>query len=61
MPRKPITSALLEAMASQLNDVPLSAEKARIQAAALEGLMTMIAGLRRGSADQSSNRWAPIR
>ena len=47
MSRKPITSDLLQAMGSQLNDVPVSAEKAKVQAAALEGPMTVIAELRR--------------
>ena len=47
MSRKPITSDLLQAMGSQLNDVPVSAENAKVQAAALEGLMTVIAELRR--------------
>ena len=47
MARKPITPELLRAMASQLNDVPASAEKAQAHAAAFDGLMTMIAGLRR--------------
>jgi len=47
MSRKAITSELLQAMASQLNDVPASAEKAKDHAAAFEGLMTMIASLRR--------------
>lgn len=46
MARKPITSDLLQAMASQLNDVPASVEKAKAHAAAFDGLMTMIAELR---------------
>ena len=46
MSRQPITSDLLQAMGSQLNGVPTSAEKAEVQAAALEGLMAVIAELR---------------
>ena len=46
MSRKPITSDLLQAMGSQLNGVPTSAEKAEAQAAALEDLMMVIAELR---------------
>ena len=46
MARQPVTSDLIQAMASQLNDVPASAEKAKAHAAAFDGLMTMIAGLR---------------
>ena len=46
MARRPITSDLIQAMASQLNDLPASAEKARAHAAAFDELMTMIAGLR---------------
>ena len=47
MSRKPITSDLLQAMGSQLNDIPVSAEEAEAQAATLEGLMTVVAELRR--------------
>ena len=46
MARQSITSELIQGMASQLHDVPASAEKAQAHAAAFDGLMAMIGGLR---------------